>query len=322
MKVEGKLGSSATLGRSKGDLRGSYSSLSTSSTSDMSIKKKRSSSFNLFQSMQTLPAIGDEEDKPLIPMSETNKAARETARKMLRQQELDEAKARAEAIEVSMMAAHKRRSSSMMSLLTDDDELKTTTDLTEATKELIKQAEQTADKGSTRLGMTKLMELRTFFLSIATESNGKSPRVPLKTCLQLQKENHPQFTRNNIKRLIAQSKTPNVKSCSFRMLLPCWFPGISQNEVNWAMKVAFPPTVAENPETSSSVRKQMKALFNGWDTDKDGTISHRELSTALGTMGYSEGDISTLFDFSDKDRNNLVDFDEFQRMMGDFLNAA
>lgn len=249
-------------------------------------------------------------------MSTTNMAARAVATEMLRKERQGEVKARTKAMNIGFDAALKRRSSSIDLLKTDD-----IFNFTESTEEMYKKAERTADAGGQKFSLAKLFEHREFFMSVATDRQGSSPRIPLKTCRQLQKANNPKFPRQNLKRIISESKAPDAKSISFRMLLPFWYPGMSKNQISWVMKVAFPPTV-EKPPPSAIVRRQMQALFKGWDTNGDGVISHPELCAALTDMGYTDRDVETLFELSDTDHNQFVDFQEFQQMMSDFISAA
>jgi Ca2+-binding EF-hand superfamily protein len=58
-------------------------------------------------------------------------------------------------------------------------------------------------------------------------------------------------------------------------------------------------------------------VFNSWDTNKDGSISFSELSSAVmqGGQRLSEEEMNAIFVIGDVDQNGEIDLDEFKRMM-------
>lgn len=62
---------------------------------------------------------------------------------------------------------------------------------------------------------------------------------------------------------------------------------------------------------------EVKAAFNSWDTDKDGSISFQELQAAVKRSGQklSDEDINAIFVVGDADQNGNIDLQEFMAMM-------
>jgi calmodulin len=62
---------------------------------------------------------------------------------------------------------------------------------------------------------------------------------------------------------------------------------------------------------------EVRAAFNSWDTDKDGSISFQELQAAVKRSGQnlSDEDINAIFVVGDADQNGNIDLQEFMAMM-------
>ena len=62
---------------------------------------------------------------------------------------------------------------------------------------------------------------------------------------------------------------------------------------------------------------EIKETFSLYDKNGDGTITARELGTVMRAMGQnpSRSELRNMISVMDRDRNGVVDFPEFLRMM-------
>ena len=60
---------------------------------------------------------------------------------------------------------------------------------------------------------------------------------------------------------------------------------------------------------------QLRALFNSWDSDGNGTLSLGELKEAMESMGHDDSDIRKMFLTADENGDGSIDFEEFTVLM-------
>mmetsp|Transcript_69204 Transcript_69204/g.122660 ORF Transcript_69204/g.122660 Transcript_69204/m.122660 type:complete len:256 (+) Transcript_69204:87-854(+) len=70
-------------------------------------------------------------------------------------------------------------------------------------------------------------------------------------------------------------------------------------------------TAVADKATPASKRDQVKAVFEAWDTNDDGTISQDELKIALSMMGVKDDDVAVAFKAADANHDKIIDYEEF-----------
>ena len=70
--------------------------------------------------------------------------------------------------------------------------------------------------------------------------------------------------------------------------------------------------MSKNPQKDDS--DEVRRIFSGFDSNKDGLIEKGELALALSSLGLrvSSNDIDRFFKFIDSDKSGNLDFEEFQ----------